>query len=1077
MSQADFPTGLGRTLGPDTPPPPHPARLNRLLRSATRKRRTAKLVALLLGGFACLLITLLAGVALDAALGLPPWGLIAIDVVLLAVAGGIFIQCLKTAARSRHDARRAAVAMEQRGGIESSRLINALDLSSADETIANRMSPTLRNLAVERGDNAVARLDDRALVDRPERRKAWWGFAAAVVVASAAWLAMPGVFSAVGPRLLSPLSGLPAYTTLRFDVAVGPEVIHVGKPGVVEVTLSREVGRRALPGEADVVVVDDDGQTRRSPMHRSFREGDVLPSPPEADANAETPDVPTRFSLRFERIDGPMAFYIDTPGGRSQTFTITPDTTPLFKSLHATVTPPDYAGLAATTQRLEIDESGGVENVVRALHGSAITLTATSNVTLAEAQLALEPNRPPLAFANAAGGRDVEALFIVDQSSEAEFELVGGDGKRSAAVPIKINTLDDRAPSVDIHRPEPMAFAVEGYPVPIRVAANDDVGVASLRLHLNVAEQDAEPIELAPLSTSPEGPARRVAVTHELDLASLGAKPGDVIRYFATAHDGLPFALGGPPHDAGQLAETPVHQIQIISQAEWEELARTQYGLEQMQAEVEAFMAEMQKLADMRTELMEQLAALQEKLAAGEPLNDMQRQQMRDLQDQLDAFAEEAQALADAMNERANVESLYEFEEPYKQRLRELAKQLERQAELAEAMKDAAAPMAGTPDEAAGSGESRDGGEAADGKPNPSGETTLPNGSSPPPGSRSTPSKPGDNKPTPPGLAFRGVTPTQVDEFLEQAERMAEEDEPFDEATQEEMEELEEDLLRLELAEEMLFHAERIGAVIVGQREVETKLGELRFRDPDQLSPDEALRIVGYSEQQSEMREELEDAALMLRESAELAGPLLPNMSGSSIVLTEKLDGLYVYPDMEAVGEYADALESALAHASAQIAADKLETLLSDASNMPGQAESDLDGCLSLPRANLQSALQQMAGARAAGAMGQLSGSQGQRGRSGSAGGRSNASLIGPRSMGNAPSNAGTGRDASGRSNAAHAADGLDPETGRAETLNPESANTRGRAAIALPGVPARYQDVAAAYFQRLADEAARETE
>lgn len=1038
--------------------------LHRLLRAATQRWRTAKLLSLALGGSATLLGAMLMGVAIDAMLGLPSWGLVVIDLVLIAIGVGLVVVLWRTARSARHDARHAAVAMEQHGGVEPSRLINALDLSASHGPTADQMSPTLRRIAVEQGDNVAAKLDPAALIDRPARRRAFMSFVAVFGVCVGAWLTLPSVFGAVGPRLLSPWSGLPAYTTLRFDVAIkaggagdAAGAIHVGKPGVVEVTLSRTWGNQALPSEADVVVIGTDGgdvsreisgggsgggQVRVLPMHRSFREGEAWHTAVDAgaDPSAASPTPPTRFSLRFERIDAPVNFYIDTPGGRSATYTITPDTTPLFESLHMTVTPPDYTGWAPTTQRLQVDEAGAKENIVRAFRGSAVTLTASSNVPVAEAQLLMSATRRPGVFPGSGEDTTAEALFIVDASSAAQLQLIGLNGVPSALMPIAIEALGDAPPTVSIHSPEPLAFAVEGYPVPIRIVAKDDVGVASLKLHLSVADEDVDPIAIAPApgSVSPQTTPpfeRRITATYELDLAALGTQAGDTVRYFAAARDHLPFALGGPPNDLGQSAETAVQEIQIISQAEWEEMARLQYGLEQMRAEAEAFMAEMDQLAEDRAKIVEQLTALQEKLKSGEALNDMERQQMQDLQDQLDAFAQEAQALAEAMRERAGVPALYEFEEPFKERLEELAEQLEQQADLAQAMSEAAEPMAEA--------------DEADEQNESSAQQSL-----------------------------GSVTPTQIEEFLEQAQRLAEADEPFDEQTQEEMEEFEEDLLRLELAEEMLFHAERIREVIVQQRELEKKLGELRFRQPDELTPDESQRLAAYGEQEFELRDELEDAALMLRESAELAGPLLPNMSGTSVMLTEKLDRLEVYPDMERVGERAQDADAGLAHAAAQLAADKLETLLSDASSMPRQAESDFgnDPPMSLPKASRQKAMQQMSDARAAGAMmRQMQAGPGQAGRSDGTAGGTNASLIGPRPMGGNASNAGDGREATGESNPANAAAGLAPEVGDAETLNPESTDSRSRAAIALPGVPARYQDVAAAYFQRLADEATRE--
>ncbi|MEM1107552.1 MAG: hypothetical protein AAGH99_02575 [Planctomycetota bacterium] len=1052
MSQAGFPTELG---GQANPSPNSIARLEIALREVTRRWRGAKLLGVALGGAAGLLAALLGVVLLDAALGLPAWGLVTVDLALVVLIVVVIVIFFRTAARARHAPRRAAVALEQSGNAPTGRLINALDLSD-DDADSQQVSPSLRRLVIERGEDSAAQIDSRALVDREHRRRAAAAFLVAAGVFLTAWLTMPGVFGAVTPRLLAPTANLPAYTTLSFEIAVAAGnddgVVRVGRPAVIEATLSRMWGNKPLPTEADVIVLYQNGTARKFPMHRSFRETDPPPTMASAEAD-DLPDVPTRFSLRFERVDQPMTFCIDTPDGRSRGYTIAPDTTPLLESLHATVTPPDYARQPSTTQRLSVNPAESSPPSVKALRGSAVTLTATSNVPLREAQLTLGSKSRARVFDNPDAQKNAEAMVVVDASADASLRLIGIDGKASEPIAVTLEAVGDRAPAVEILSPEPIAFAVEGFPVPIRVVAKDDVGVASVKLHLSAGkgEQELAPIELFN-DQQPES-TRRATQTHELDLEALGLEPGDTLRYFATARDSLPFALGGPPHDAGQSAETPVQQVQIISREEWEEIARTQYGIEQMQAEVEAFMAEMQALAEARAEIVEQLDALKEKLAAGEPLDDVERQQMKDLQEKLDAFAEEAAALAEAMRERAEVPALYEFEEPFQERLKDLADQLERQAELAEAMRDAAEPM-------------------ADASPNGD-DPQDPNAANQP----GQPAQAGESQSSrPPGLSLPSVTPTQIDEFLEKAEQLAEEGEPFDEQTEEEMQDLEEDLLRLELAEEIVFHAERIRAVIVEQREIEVKLGELRFRDADQLSAEEAQRVAAYGEREFELRDELEDAALMLRESAELAGPLLPRMSGSSVALTEKLEGLYVYPDMEAVGNHAEALNVGLAHASAQLAADKLESLLSDCQAMPGQASQDLDGCLSLPKSKLQNAMQQMAQARGAAAAMGLSGGQG-RGSSGfsGGGGRSPASMIGPPSMGSAPQRAGRGNTGSGRSNSPSAADGLDPELGEAETLNPESTETRGRSAIALPGVPARYQDIAAAYFQRLADEAARQ--
>ncbi|MBB6429559.1 hypothetical protein [Algisphaera agarilytica] len=1044
MSQASPKPTLTDALSTDVEPDRVAApTLTALLRRAAGRWRGAQRRRLVLWAVALMITAGLAALLFDASLGLPAWGLIALDLGLIGLAVALLFTGLRSARASQMNLRRTAVAMERRGGVGSSQLINALDLMDA-EALDPATSEPLRELAVTQGDSAAQSLTPGALVDRQALGRAWGVAAIAVVVGVVAWLTMPRVFDAVVPRLLSPTAGLPAYTTLQFEVAVvsgGDDgVIHVGKPGVIEVTLSRAWGGRALPEEADVVIVDHDGQSQALPMHRSYRDGESPVSAIASEAaNASVPPAPpTRFSLRFERIDEPFEFYIDTPDGRSQTYTLPLDTTPLFESLHVTVTPPDYTGWGATTLRLHVDEAGSDENHVKALPGSAVMLAVSSNVPLAEAHLELGSSARPQVFPVRDPATSAETLFIVDHTTTAQLQLVGVDGKASAYLPVGIEALEDAPPTVSIHSPEPIAFAVEGYPVPVRVMAKDDVGVASLKLHLSVEDGSVDAVELsgkAETRSATPPYEKRIGTTHELDLAALGAKPGDTVRYFASARDALPFALGGPPNDLGQRTETLVQEIQVISQEEWQEMARLQYGLDQLRAEAQAFMDQMDQLEQARAEIVEQLAELKDKLESGAPMSETEQQQMQELQQQLEDYAEDARALAQEMRERAEQPSVYEFEEPFKEQLKELAEQLEQQAEMADAMQEAVEPLAEA-------GESR----GENGSPSPLG----------------------------------GVTPTQVEEFLEQAQQMMQEEGPFDEETQAQIEELEEDLLRLELAEEMLFHAERIREVIVQQRELEKKLGELRHFERDALTPEQVERLMAYGELEFELREELEDAALMLRESAELAGPMLPNMSGTSVLLVEKLDELEVYPDMERAGERAEASDAPMAHAAAQIAADKLESLLSDAGSMPGQAQQDFgyDPPMSLPKANRNRGLEQMSSAQSRAAQMRMQQGRGVGGSSGGMAQGANASIIGPRPpMDGSPANARSGRDATGEMDPTRASGGYLPEAGEAETLNPESTSSRGRAAIALPGVPARYQDDAAAYFQRLADEAARQEE
>ena len=213
---------------------------------------------------------------------------------------------------------------------------------------------------------------------------------------------------------------------------------------------------------------------------------------------------------------------------------------------------------------------------------------------------------------------------------------------------------------------------------------------------------------------------------------------------------------------------------------------------------------------------------------------------------------------------------------------------------------------------------------------------------------------------------------------------------------------------------------------------------------------------------------------MMLRETAELGAPLLPMMTSGAIALTERLEALNVGADLNDAADLAELDEPAAAYDAAVRAADKLETLLSELGNQQGQANGDLDGCFLLPKAGIQKSLQQMAAGRRPG-MGPA-GSSGRGSAGGQSGGGSPVAMLGPHPMaGGAADRASAQARNNGRgAGGGGPVDALD--AGEAETIDPLDAQARRGTAITVPGVPARYQDLAAAYFRRLADDARRGT-
>src|SRR5690606_1087801 len=98
----------------------------------------------------------------------------------------------------------------------------------------------------------------------------------------------------------------------------------------------------------------------------------------------------------------------------------------------------------------------------------------------------------------------------------------------------------------------------------------------------------------------------------------------------------------GGPH----ASQTDVYVITVISQAEYDEFARTRYRIEDLEAEWAAFQARLDALEARRDHILNEMRALEEKLASGEPLTEAEQQRLDALLAELDEYRNEAIDLA-----------------------------------------------------------------------------------------------------------------------------------------------------------------------------------------------------------------------------------------------------------------------------------------------------------------------------------------------------------------------------------------------------------------------------------------------
>lgn len=940
--------------------------LARLLRDTGRivlLAETSRAIFWMLG--ALLAVGLLA-LLTDAVFALGAIGLVAIDLAMVGVAVAAIVYVFRQAYQHFFNPRRVARLLEERAGIPDSRLINAVEFSESQRTPS---SPALVDRAVEEGEAAAEHLSPSVAVRSGPLFKAMGVAVGATLVVLISFIVAPRLFARVLPRYLDPLGDHPPFTLVDFDVTIAPEKIYQGHSATITVALSGA----DLPSDADVVFTDAQ-EEQRVPMFVAAENTFVLP---------------------LERVVASRRFYIDTPKGRSDYFTVPVHAVPLIENAAVAYSFPEYTTWPSAEHPL--DSRG-----IRAIVGTTAVVSASSNIPLKHGVLELLPadsdaktkaERVLLAV-DRINPRQVSGSFEVSKNGRFRLSLVGeNDAPSDESVEGRITATPDKAPRVAILSPDPQVIAVENWKVPIVVQATDDVAVVDVQMFAAINGWGPSPLEVT-VDKTQNTLARGF---YEFDLGSLGAKPGDVITYYASAYDNFP--------PDGHFTDTDTYIIQVISEDEYREFARTKVRMDDITAEVEAFQQALEELRKQREDALQELKKLQEKLAAGGELSEEEQQRMAELQKQLQEFADQAKQLADQMRKRAEQPELYEFEQPYQEQLKSLAEQLDKQA-------DAASEVA----------------EQLKNMP-------------------------------------QSASPQSIQDLKEAADNFEQQQQPFDSPSQQEMESMQEDLEKIKMADDMVAQAERIRSVIEQQRDLADRMAQ--FNNRDDLNRDEQRRLQRMAKQQDLLRQELEEASRDLRDAAEKAQDDLPKTAGDAMKMCDAISQMGIPQDQDNAAKSARDGASKKAHQSAEEAAEKLESLLSQCQGMQQQAGNELDKGLGLSKQQMQKALQQLSQGRNLPGFGNKQGNEGQ----GFSGTKARTTVMGPHIPTGNESDMLSGRmtGKAGRGGPGHG-DGGDLNLG-AESLTPEARAALQNAAGNLHGTPVDYREQAEAYFKRIAED------
>ncbi|MEZ6066419.1 MAG: DUF4175 family protein [Planctomycetaceae bacterium] len=595
----------------------------------------------------------------------------------------------------------------------------------------------------------------------------------------------------------------------------------------------------------------------------------------------------------------------------------------------------------------------------------------------------------------------------------------------------RVTVVADQPPRVVIDEPRTHVIAVENWTVPVVIEAIDDIGVDRLSLSRSVNDWGPSTIDLSIRPQRP-GVVRAEAV---FDLAALGAKAGDVITYYATARDNHP----QPPH----FADSETCVIQVISQEDYTQFARQQYQLDDLAAELEAIRERLERAEEERQQRIEELSALEVKLADN-PVDASLEQQVEEQLEELRKHQEALEELAKELEDRAAQDRLYDVEQPYNEMLREVAEQLTQQGEQAAAVSEAL------------------------------------------------------NK-----LRELGSTPATREQLAQAIEQLRREQAGLEQQAAERLQAAQEDLELYQLADNMLAQTERLQGVIQQQRELANRLGELQ--NEQTLTPEQQQRADQLARQQELLEQDLNDIREQLQQAADAAGERLPEMSASAQQLCQQIGAEQIGADQQQAASEARSGQGREAHEHADSAAEKLESLqCPSCAGGAGECASGLDGPLKLSEPGVSNTLQQLSqgrsipGLKKPGGESQQPGQQPGDGASGSngqsgdpqagqgeqpgewrpgqsfPGSQTQMPILGPRMELQQPQDPQTAAQLGQDERGGFVPGTFGEDAAAAEQITAEARDGQAGSAGILRGVPVPYRKEAEAYFRRIAEDEAR---
>ncbi len=575
-------------------------------------------------GLGAAIAVLLLGAWLDLLWELTPE--LRITAVALAGTAGVGVILGQAAIGWRgRDARRIASRMDRAAGT-GGEILAGVDLTD-ERKEDSPLTVGLAHLAVERAGRVAAEVQTSRVA--PARPIAWavgalGGLGIGVGLIA---LCLPRLAETQWLRLSDPYGDHPPYSRVLYHV----------EPGDVQVVYGKGL---------DITVT-----TEGPPVDRLF----LVLQPADGSGEETVPMFPEpggEWRATLANVTASGRYFVRSHAGRSAKFGLTVLTVPRFEAVRFRITPPAYTNLPAYDGPLP---QGGLSG----LPGTRVQLWVKSNRPLRGGTLHAPGLAAPVTLAPVApDSPEATGTFAICTPGKLHVRLEDTDGQPSSdPYSTSITVLTDERPMIRLLEPPPLSLATPNVALPVTVAAEDDYGITRLELFRSL--NDSRPLPVAVQVKTP--PPTRWSATVTLPLSTYGLEPGDEIKLFARVEDNDPAGAKG--------AESAIAVIRIISQEDFERLARARKGVELLMTKYRQAQRRLEKVREEADRLRKKTR---------------DKDSAREVRAELRKLAEKMREEAEAMRLSAQKPLGYDLDKHLTEHLRRLSRRLEEAARDAE---------------------------------------------------------------------------------------------------------------------------------------------------------------------------------------------------------------------------------------------------------------------------------------------------------------------------------------------------------------------------------------------------------